>query len=492
MLRKAPIRGKIEIRPSFEAPKAVVLISHGLNNSQACLTGLAKFLTTHPSVVVNLLLSGHDSKERITRKDWDLLWLEDMTSAIHEAHSLARTHQLPLCFFGYSLSCIVFLKALERLDIVFDRVILMSPPLIISKRVRVLEVLGFLGIPWIPSLNKPEYRVHDYLPIAMYRSLFRLIRGLKTLPAARLPDSGMILLDPCDEMVNYDRVEKWVRQYKRSWAVVPILAGEHLQKVYHHLLCMESNVGPGVAGLLRDLCHEFLSSGKAVAGLLRITPYEHFFLNKESAAYPPSIFVHLLCQGRIEQARFEEALGKAQMRHPMLRARINGQSFQRRQRLRWLILNTGFAPYVDWQESQEAQAPSCQEIHLLGEIGLRVYVRVMAEQTSILFQFHHACLDGFGALQFLRSFFAYYEKPETSSSPPKISELVSRAIHYDGSWSKLWQDLSLLVKWGRFRASPVLSSSRKSLSPGKALRELRPLGRSTIDRRGLRRYDFSL
>ena len=75
----------------------------------------------------------------------------------------------------------------------------------------------------------------------------------------------------------------------------------------------------------------------------------------------------------------------------------------------------GQKPPVDWaDEPVPISHPQGERINLRTSIGLRVWVREGAERSRVLFQFHHACCDGIGALQFIEDLLLAYSLATSS------------------------------------------------------------------------------
>ena len=140
---------------------------------------------------------------------------------------------------------------------------------------------------------------------------------------------------------------------------------------------------------------------------LRATPFERMMLVDDRPNYPMVFPLQFYCRGRIDRAAFELALAQALARHPMLRAwpmRHANRS------VTWNLIEPR-ASRVAWIEAAESDdCPPGQTINL-DEVsgGVRTSVYTGQGRTRLLFEFHHACVDGMGAFQFVGDVLLEYD-----------------------------------------------------------------------------------
>lgn len=180
---------------------------------------------------------------------------------------------------------------------------------------------------------------------------------------------------------------------------------------------------------------------------LPLSPFEEYMLLDDRPGYRMTFLVEQSFEGEIDRAAFEAGVAEASSRHPLLRANV-----RRRRLLRW----EWFAaqkpqPLVDWGtlDTPIDSAEDCG-IDLRREVGVRFFVRVANGRSRLVTQFHHACCDGMGAIQFLSDLFAKYTRlvcPEAKSQPAyqpaKDTHLLRRAdlrVHHDQTmpWFRLF------------------------------------------------------
>lgn len=207
-------------------------------------------------VVYGLCFSGHQTNvSNPQRKPWADLWLAEMVEAIQTVQRYSEESRLPLCFLGYSLSCVVFLNAYANMSVSFDRIVLLAPPLTMRWSYRFIEIMARLGLTKLPSLNLPQFRVHRFLPLSYYCGLFQLVRKLEG--RQDLPKSVIIIMDPGDRMVDIQALKIWIARRRLRWPIIPLITGEKLFGTIRHLVTVKSNIGEASYKLLRSLIRGF-------------------------------------------------------------------------------------------------------------------------------------------------------------------------------------------------------------------------------------------
>jgi hypothetical protein len=122
--------------------------------------------------------------------------------------------------------------------------------------------------------------------------------------------------------------------------------------------------------------------------------------------HPMTFVIELRLSGRIDREAFQTALSDALLRHPFLRALVQRR---KKNQLCW-VSGGGLGPRVDWSDDDRPiELPAEGEpIDLDSEVGLRVWVRRLRDESKLTLQFHHACCDGVGAYRFIGDLLAIY------------------------------------------------------------------------------------
>lgn len=165
---------------------------------------------------------------------------------------------------------------------------------------------------------------------------------------------------------------------------------------------------------------------------LPLSPFERYMLLDDSATYPMSFVLIIRLKGNLQRDAFEQSVVFALNRHPLLMSqtvhiRGKGQC--------WMPVATPSAG-IRWQDhDQPTEGQVHKRIDLVREIGVRISVEHFPDNANVLFEFHHACTDGIGGIQFIGDLLAGYaqlttppdgELPELE--PVEFDRLRARAL----------------------------------------------------------------
>jgi hypothetical protein len=186
---------------------------------------------------------------------------------------------------------------------------------------------------------------------------------------------------------------------------------------------------------------------------LPLSPFERYMTLDDTAAYPMMFVLMIKLKGNLLREPFGEAVRFAVERHPLVASHIRNV---RGKGLCWVPAAMPI-PRVCWGKSQSSQ-PSAQKkrIDLTREIGLRISVDSDSVRADVMFEFHHACMDGIGALQFVGDLLARYaqltaqdrnELPEIQ--PVALDALRSRADYSTNQGERATKSASYPYMLGR-------------------------------------------
>lgn len=224
------------------SPRAVVVVGHGLNMRSAAMDQLCSPLLSGGAAVVRVTWSGHlvDGEpteallarwKGITSQDWKADWMV----AQGEGAALARRHDIPLTYLGFSLGGLLQTRMLLDSDVRVDRQVLLAPAIRLRWRVHALQgVRRFPGRLVVPSFAPRAIRSHPGTSVAAYSALFGLETSLDVVPVPeRLKLPTLVFMDPDDELVSQTRLERWIHQngLEAWWQVRPV-GGERLIPPY--------------------------------------------------------------------------------------------------------------------------------------------------------------------------------------------------------------------------------------------------------------------
>lgn len=131
---------------------------------------------------------------------------------------------------------------------------------------------------------------------------------------------------------------------------------------------------------------------------LRLTPFEFFFLCDDRAEYRGIIPIVVSAQGKLDEGALEKAFAIAQVRHPLLSARVENDQKG------WPSWSAGDPQRVVFERGADAPIQSDAQ----STAGVQLRVRVDDIRVRLLFAFRHVAVDGLGAFQFISDVFAAY------------------------------------------------------------------------------------
>lgn len=156
----------------------------------------------------------------------------------------------------------------------------------------------------------------------------------------------------------------------------------------------------------------------------RLTPFEHYMLADDRPEYPMRFCFRLVFAGSLDLPRLNAAFALATGDHPLLNARV------KRDLGTW-----------SWTMSPEpAQASEwAWSFDLTRESGIRFLLEQGSDNCTLWLQVHHSCTDARGAIQFLASWFGYYDGSESPLPESPAEDLASKMRQRDiGRDRRLW------------------------------------------------------
>jgi NRPS condensation-like uncharacterized protein len=125
---------------------------------------------------------------------------------------------------------------------------------------------------------------------------------------------------------------------------------------------------------------------------LPLSSFEHLMVAQDSPAYPCVVYCRMQLHGKLDREAFISSLREMFNRHPLLRSRVQ-QSWRG---LHWVHEDCERVP-IEWltDAPDEDWVPDSR-LDLFSEVGMKVFVHDLPEACTIIFQGHHACVDGLG------------------------------------------------------------------------------------------------
>ena len=139
---------------------------------------------------------------------------------------------------------------------------------------------------------------------------------------------------------------------------------------------------------------------------LKLTPFEFFFLCDDRDAYRGVIPIEVIAEGDLDEEILDRAFSLAQIRHPLLSARVDDDQKS------WPCWSLGEPQRVIF----EGGPVDVVEIDPQLSAGVQLRVRRDGQRVRLLFAFRHLAVDGLGAFQFISDVFVAYAHFSTGGS----------------------------------------------------------------------------
>lgn len=198
---------------------------------------------------------------------------------------------------------------------------------------------------------------------------------------------------------------------------------------------------------------------------LTLAPWEEFLVTEDLPGCRKTFVLELDLTGEVDPTSFAHGIDQARQRHPLLDALVERRGWRRP---RWVSALRS-RPQVDWGTlCQPIEYPDAGRIDLTSEPGARFHVRVGQGRSRISILFHHACCDGYGAIQFLSDLFTAYVHRLTPGNDnlPQFRRIVPERLRRRGALSAcvphdtglsrfLWKTIALGLRLAFRRTDPL-------------------------------------
>lgn len=206
---------------------------------------------------------------------------------------------------------------------------------------------------------------------------------------------------------------------------------------------------------------------------LPLTPFELYMFLDDRPSHPMQFFCRLRFHGEMNRRQFESAVRRALTRHPLLTAVVQRPA---EKRYEW-VAGDPETVQINWQPRADQQhfvEPAFMDIRR--EPGVRVESRSGAEQTDLVFAFHHATCDGLAAMDFIVDVLTNYANAEMGADQYRLKRVELDGLPTRGScgvtrwdWSK-WclRHLPHLRRCYRFykrRPMPLFDHELETVQP---------------------------
>jgi NRPS condensation-like uncharacterized protein len=145
---------------------------------------------------------------------------------------------------------------------------------------------------------------------------------------------------------------------------------------------------------------------------LPLSAFEYLMVAQDSPAYPCVVYCKMHFDGKLDREAFLCSLREMFDRHPLLRSRVQ-ESWRG---LHWVHEDSERIPIQWLTDTPGEDWVSDSRLDLFTEVGTKVFVYDLPDACTILFQCHHACVDGLGMQSALDDLWLLYDS-RTAGDP---------------------------------------------------------------------------
>ena len=166
---------------------------------------------------------------------------------------------------------------------------------------------------------------------------------------------------------------------------------------------------------------------------LPLTPFERFMVLDDRPGFPMAFFGELRFRGELRRKEFEHALQASLRNHPLLRAQVDTDDVGV---MRWLPVDD-FRLLPDWGSTETPViSDDGARLDVTKRPGVRIWVRCDSAASYVLWQFHHACCDGQGAMRFIEDVLTQYAGATSQdASLPEVRPIEFARLKARGDYS---------------------------------------------------------
>lgn len=166
---------------------------------------------------------------------------------------------------------------------------------------------------------------------------------------------------------------------------------------------------------------------------LRLTDFEHYAFNDDSPQHPMVIVMRTLLEGPVDICVMENAIRKVVTDNPLLRSTVDDSGWSPR----WRPVEC-HQPVIDVIETGDrdpSQRCAPRRIDLTSQTGVQFELRRGSARSVLVAWFHHACVDGIGAIRFLGDILAEYgiQTAAVGQEPPTVRTLDHALLRRRGT-----------------------------------------------------------
>lgn len=237
--------------PAGKAPKAIVILLHGLNLRPAKMDGWASLLSSHGALVMRFALFGHTGTEGQMGQVNETIWRQQFAETVKEAQARAAELKVPIHFVGFSLGALLGLEWLsaqtELSEPSINKMVLIAPAIATPWYSRTaVSIISWLGRTFtMPSRSPKHYRANSGTSVAAYQALFAIKKSLLSQKFKNTNLPALILIDQYDELIPLDEIKDIIAQHRLSRWQLEVVDNRfaHDNYGFRHLMVDEEAVG---------------------------------------------------------------------------------------------------------------------------------------------------------------------------------------------------------------------------------------------------------
>lgn len=162
---------------------------------------------------------------------------------------------------------------------------------------------------------------------------------------------------------------------------------------------------------------------------LPLSSFEHLMVAQDRPAYPCVVYCRMHFQGCLDPEAFLHSLRDMLDRHPLLRSRV-----ERSWRGLYWVHETSDCVPIHWISAIPEDAwVDDSRLDLFSEVGTKVFIHQGPHSVTVVFQCHHACVDGLGLQSALNDLWLLYDNRTNGTQrklPPYDSSLLRKRNHF--------------------------------------------------------------
>ena len=180
-----------------------------------------------------------------------------------------------------------------------------------------------------------------------------------------------------------------------------------------------------------------------------LTDFEYYTYVDDTPDHPMVMILRIHLEGSVDITAFSASLQTAVDHHPLLRSVISRSG----RKLSWEIAESHEPSLTVSRFDDDSPPLDCPVIRfeLTKEAGARFELRVCPNRSVLIAYFHHACVDGVGAIRFMADVFAEYgnlkaaddtERPELTRPDPDVLALRGACpeLSHEAGNGKPWKE----------------------------------------------------